>query len=118
MPNWRKGIQGPQRRRTRKPKGLSTTQVKSVRKIAQKVAMAIPETKVFGFLDENRQLIHNKTDYLPNFLECKQGTADPNDIQGASNRLVRLGDEFYLKNVNIRLCCELIVDFHLENRIP
>jgi len=95
------------KRRARKlrirPKGLSTNQVKSVRKIAKNVAMGIPETKVFGFLDENRQLIHNKTDYLPNFLECKQGTADPNDIQGASNRLVRLGDEFYLKNINIRL---------------
>jgi hypothetical protein len=65
--------------------------------------MGVPEVKVFGFIDENRQLVHNKVDYLPNFLECKQGIADPNDIQGASNRLVRLGDEFYLKSINIRL---------------
>ena len=83
--------------------GLSSRQAVSVAKIAKKVAMGIPEVKAFGFLDENRQLIHNKTDYLPNFLECKQGTADPNDIQGASNRLVRIGDEFLLKSVNIRL---------------
>lgn len=86
-----------------RPKGLSTSQAKAVTKIAKKVAMAIPEKKVFGWIDENRQLLHNKTDYLGNFLSCKQGVADPNNIQGSSNRLVRLGDEFYLKNVNIRL---------------
>ncbi len=84
-------------------KGFTKVQAKTVAKIAKRVAMGIPEVKVFGFLDENRQLLHNKTDYLPNFLECKQGTADPNDIQGASNRLVRVGDEYYLKSVNIRL---------------
>ncbi len=84
-------------------KGLSKNQQKSVRRIAKNVAMKLPERKVFGFLDENRQLTHNKTDYLGNFLECKQGTADPNDIQGSSNRLVRVGDEFYLREVNIRM---------------
>lgn len=83
--------------------GLTRLQTKSVKKIAKQVAMTIPEKKVFGFLDENRQLNHNKTDYLSNFLECKQGTADPNDLQGPNTRLVRLGDEFYLKSVNIRL---------------
>lgn len=87
----------------RSTKGLSKSQVKSVKKIAEKVAMGIPEVKVFGFIDENRQLLHNKTDYLGNFLGCAQGTADPNNILGAQNRLVRLGDEFYLKSINIRL---------------
>lgn len=96
-------IRLPKNRKRLRVKGLSKNQVKSVKKIAKKVAMGIPEVKVFGFLDENRQLLHNKTDYLGNFLECKQGTADPNDIQGSSNRLVRLGDEFYLKSINIRL---------------
>lgn len=88
--------------RTKKATGLTKKQRKSVAKIARDVAMTIPEKKVFGFLDENRQLIHNKTDYLANFLECKQGTADPNNIQGSSNRLVRIGDEFYLREINIR----------------
>ena len=83
--------------------GLSNRQQATVAKIAKKVAMGIPEVKAFGFIDENRQLLHNKTDYLGNFLECKQGIADPNDVQGASNRLVRIGDEYYLKSVNIRL---------------
>ncbi len=88
--------------RTKARTGLTKKQRKSVAKIARDVAMTIPERKVFGFLDENRQLTHNKTDYLANFLECKQGTADPNNIQGASNRLVRIGDEFYLREINIR----------------
>lgn len=87
---------------SRKPKGLSKAQVKSVKNIAKSVAMTIPEKKVFGFLNENIQLFHNKTDYSSNFLECKQGTADPNDLQGPNDRLVRLGDEFYLREVNIR----------------
>jgi len=88
--------------RKRPRTGLTKGQTKAVKKIAKATAMSIPERKVFGFLDENRQLIHNKTDYLPNFLECKQGIADPNNIQGADNRLVRIGDEYYLREVNIR----------------
>ncbi len=83
--------------------GLTRLQTKSVKKIAKKVAMGIPEVKAYGFIDENRQLFHNKTDYLTNFLSCKQGTADPNDVQGPNDRLVRIGDEYYLKSVNIRL---------------
>jgi len=46
--------------------GLTKNQTKSVKRIAKKVAMQIPERKVLGFIDENRQLTHNKTDYLPN----------------------------------------------------
>jgi len=88
--------------RKRPRTGLSKNQTKSVKRIAKSVAMTIPERKVFGFIDENRQLIHNKTDYLANYLECKQGVADPNDIQSSSNRLVRIGDEFYLREINIR----------------
>ncbi|AXH74406.1 MAG: putative capsid protein [Circoviridae sp.] len=93
----------PKNRKKLRIKGLSKNQVKSVKKIAKKVAMTLPEKKVFGYLDENRALLHNKTDYLGNFLGCKQGTADPNDIQGASDKLVRVGDEFYLRSINIRL---------------
>lgn len=100
MPNWRKGVQGPQRRYRKKNKGLSTTQVKSVKKIAKSVAMSIPEKKKFGFAEENVQLYHNKTIYLGKWLNCKQGTADPNNLV---DRLVRIGDEFYLRNINIRL---------------
>ncbi|AXH77109.1 MAG: putative capsid protein [Circoviridae sp.] len=88
---------------TSRPKGLTRLQTKSVKAIAKDVAMGIPEVKSFGFLDENRQLLHNKTDYLTNFLSCKQGTADPDDFQAANTRLVRIGDEFLLKSVNIRL---------------
>lgn len=93
----------PKNRKKLRIKGLSKNQVKSVKKLAKTVAMRIPEKKVFGFLDENRQLLHNKTDYLGAFLACKQGTADPNDLQGSNTRLVRIGDEFYLRSVNIRL---------------
>lgn len=89
--------------RSRRATGLTKKQQRSVRKIAKKVAMSIPERKVFGFLDENLQLFHNKTDYKTNFLECKQGVADPNDLQGPNTRLVRIGDEFLLRECNIRL---------------
>ena len=93
----------PRRKRpsktSRKPKGLTKTQAKSVAKIAKQVAMTIPEKKVFGFQEENIQLYHNKANYLPSWLRCKQGTADPNNL---SAQLVRIGDEMYLRNVNIR----------------
>ena len=91
------------RKSSSKSKGLTKTQAKSVRAIARDITRAQPERKVFGFIDENRQLYHNKTDYLSNFLECKQGTADPNNIQGANTRLARIGDEFYLRECNMRL---------------
>jgi len=74
--------------------GLSRNQIKTVRAIAKEEAMTLPEKKVFGFQQENRQLYHNKTDYLAEFLSCKQGTADDNDL--AQSRLVRLGDELLL----------------------
>ena len=80
---------------------LTKKQVKAVKGIAKSVAMSIPERKVFGFREENQQLFHNKTFYLDKWLECKQGTADDND--GAQSRLVRIGDEFYLRNINVRL---------------
>lgn len=89
---------------SRKPRGrgaLTKKQVKAVKGIAKSVAMTLPERKVFGFRAENQQLIHNKTFILNKWLECKQGTADDND--GAQDRLVRVGDEFYLRNINIRL---------------
>lgn len=80
--------------------GLTKLQKKSVKCIAKNVAMTISEKKVFGFNAENQQLLHNKGAYLTSWLKCKQGTGDPND---QSNQLVRIGDEYYLRNVNIRL---------------
>lgn len=86
---------------SRKPRApFSSRQAKAVKKIAKSVAMTIPERKVFGFREENIQLNHNIPLYLSELLSCKQGTADDND--GAQNRLVRIGDEFYLRNINVR----------------
>lgn len=79
--------------------GLTKLQKKSVKAIAKNVAMTIPEKKTFGFNKENQQLIHNKGAYLTSWLSCKQGTGDPDD---QANQLVRIGDEYYLRNVNIR----------------
>ncbi len=80
--------------------GLTSKQQKGVKKIAKSVAMEIPEKKVFGFREENVQLFHNKALYLGSWLSCKEGTADDND--GAAGRLIRIGDELYLRNINIR----------------
>ncbi len=87
---------------SRKPRApFSERQAKAVKKIAKSVAMTIPERKVFGFGNENLQLFHNKPAYLGSWLSCKQGTADDNDR--TAGRLVRIGDEFYLRNINVRL---------------
>lgn len=80
---------------------FSSRQAKAVKKIAKSVAMTIPERKVFGFGDENVQLNHNKPVYIGGLLSCKQGTADDNSR--AAGRLIRVGDELYLRNVNFRL---------------
>lgn len=80
--------------------GFNKKQVAIVKEIAKNIAHELPEKKNFLWIDENQQLIHNKTNYIANFLSCKQGTADPNSTPGTN--LVRIGDEFYIHNVNIR----------------
>ncbi len=85
--------------RSKEHKGLSKRQVKTVKKIAREVGMTIPERKTFGFQEENVQLNHNKTSYLGQWLKCKQGVQDPNNL---AQQLVRIGDEYYLRNINIR----------------
>lgn len=83
----------------KKPLGLTKTQAKTVKKIARSVAMSIPERKTFGFAAENEQLLHNKPAYLSSWLKCKQGVTDPNNLAA---QLVRIGDEYYLRNINVR----------------
>ena len=85
----------------RKTKSVfSASKQKQIAKIAKKVAHSIPEVKTFGFQNENIELFHNKAYYGGNWLGCTQGTEDPNDL---ATGLVRIGDEIYLKSVNIRL---------------
>ena len=86
--------------RKKKRTVLSKLQKKSVAQIARNVAMSLPEKKVFGFQSENNQLFHNKAYYSPDWLKCKQGVGDPNDL---ADQIVRIGDEIYLRNINIRL---------------
>ncbi len=79
---------------------LTNRQQKGVRAIARQVVRTSAEKKRFGFLEENVQLYHNKVLYAGSWLSCKQGTADDDSLAGG--RLVRIGDELYLKNINIR----------------
>ena len=83
-----------------KRRGLTRTQAKSVKSIAQTVAHGMCEKKSFTWLDENKQLLHNKGDYVLNFLHCNQGVTDNED---GSSQLNRIGDEIVLKNINVRL---------------
>jgi len=85
--------------RVRRTTHLSSNAKKEVRAIARKVARSMPEVKNTVFLEENIQLYHNKVLYLGKWLACQQGTADPND---ASSRLMRVGDELLLRNINVR----------------
>ncbi len=84
----------------RTARGLTPAQRKEAKNIASKLFNSQVERKTFGFLAENRQLLHNKGDYVDKFLQCKQGTQDPNDL---ATQLVRIGDEFMLREINIRL---------------
>lgn len=105
MPNWRKGVQGPQRKYVSKGKrrtGLSKKQASSVAKIARNVVTRITEKKRFTWMDENKALLHNKGDYTLNFLSCKQGVSDNEDGTSGS-QINRIGDEIVLQNINIRL---------------
>ncbi len=87
----------------RRRKGLSNTQVKSVKAIAKTVSQAMCEKKSFIWQAENLTLLHNLGDYQHNFLSCGQGVADDESGTTGSQRLNRVGDEFLLKNCNVRL---------------
>lgn len=107
MPNWRKGVQGPQRqyRKTRRGNYLGKKATSTVRKIAKNTVLRMAETKAVGKQSGGSPtvpavaLFHNQPYYLGNLLATKQGTADPNDYSSAS---ARIGDELQLKNVNVR----------------
>ena len=100
MPFTRK--RGRRARGTRKVrrKGLTKTQVKTVKSIAKKTLLSMSEKKVFGVQAENQQLYHNKPYYVGNILSCKQGVKDDN---GLTARDARVGDEILIRNVNVRL---------------
>jgi len=109
MPNWRKGVQGPQRkyRKTRRGNYLGKKATTNVRKIAKNTILRMAETKAVGKQSGGSPtvpaiaLFHNQPYYISNLLATKQGTADPNDYSSAA---ARVGDELQLKNVNVRFC--------------
>lgn len=85
-----------------KRRGLTRSQAKSVKSIAHSVAHGMCEKKSFTWMDENKQLLHNKGDYVTNFLSCKQGIEDNEDGTSGS-QINRIGDEIVLKNINVRM---------------
>ena len=87
-------------KQSRKPKGLSKTQVKSVRDIARSTLRKTMEVKTTGGDGENIQLFHNKPFYQGNMLYTTQGVTDNDNLQGST---VRIGDEVLLRQVNLRL---------------
>ncbi len=91
---------GNRSRGSKSRSSLSRAQRAEVKKLATEIAHDLPEKKNFLWDAENVQLFHNKVLYISNFLDCKQGVKDPNSTPGEN--LVRIGDEFYLHNINIR----------------
>lgn len=85
----------------RKFPGLSRNQAKSVRRIARKTALGLTETINAVSVVENKQLFHNKPDYVGKLLATKQGLLDDNSSTSGPDA-VRKGDEIILKNINIR----------------
>ncbi len=93
-------IRGGRFAEAKRRQALGKNQVKAVKKIARSVAQGMCEKKHFTWMDENKQLLHNKGDYVTNFLACKQGITDNED---GTAQLNRIGDEILLKDVTIRL---------------
>ncbi len=100
----------PKRKRSRpsmrvlpikRPRGLTRNQAKSVRRIARKTALGLSETINAVTVVENKQLFHNKTDYVGKLLATEQGLKDDNSSTSAPDA-VRKGDEIILKNINVR----------------
>lgn len=88
------------RKMSRKPKGLTQTQTKAVRAIARDIQRSSAEKKTVCIWNENRQLFHNKPDYIDSLLNTTQGLTDAEDGTGNA---IRDGDELYLRNLNVRL---------------
>lgn len=86
-------------RRMKARKALTKKQQQEVKTIAKNQIMKVSEQKAFGFEEENVELFHNKAYYVANWLSCKQGTGDPNNL---ADRSARVGDEIYLRNCNVR----------------
>lgn len=76
------------------------SRAKTVKQIVKKVMRGEMETKTIINANENRQLYHNKPDYLTNLLASHQGVRDPNAGTGQD---ARIGDEVLLRNLNVRL---------------
>lgn len=85
----------------KRPRGLTRNQAKSVRRIARKTALGLSETINAVTVVENKQLLHNKTDYVGKLLATEQGLKDDNSSTSAPDA-VRKGDEIILKNINVR----------------
>lgn len=84
---------------------LTKSQKSEVRRIANQMMDAQEEDKGFVYTSENRQLLHNKPDYVGKFLgDIQQGTATGDQSNtGIGEKTCRLGDRIRLKNINIRL---------------
>jgi hypothetical protein len=80
---------------------LTSRQSKAVAKIAKKVALKTTEAKHVWYTEENIQLYHNMPHYTSNLFNTTLGVYD-NDADNA-RRSIRIGDEIYCSNVNIRL---------------
>ncbi len=90
----------PQRDKRMKNKALSRSQKKAVRKIVDKVIDLNIEDKRKVYLNENKQLDHNKPIYIGKFLsDLAQGVNTGTD---AVKQTVRIGDRIKLKNFNLR----------------
>lgn len=91
--------------RTKKSNALTKAQARQVRKIATEAVDTAVEDKAFVFTSENRQLFHNKPDYVQGFLgDLQQGiaTGDQSGNSGTGTQTIRIGDSIRLKNINIR----------------
>lgn len=95
-------VKGRLRPGEKRRSALGKQQTKEVKAIARSVAHGMCEKKHFTWLDENKQLLHNKGDYVLNFLSCKQGITD-DESGGTSSQINRIGDEIMLKDITVRL---------------
>lgn len=66
---------------------IVSTRRAPVARMMKSVALKQCETKRSTFQQEDRQLAHNVTDYVPNFLRTSQGLQNPSGVQPEGNRV-------------------------------
>lgn len=83
--------------------GLTRKQKTQVKKLAKQQIMKTTEAKHSHYNLENIQLYHNQPAYVTGLYATSQGLDDDDVSSGSAGVDLRVGDECYINNINMRL---------------